>query len=528
MTMTDVSQVPVAVRRLGVPIRLAPLVAAVTGVLTLAIRLALHQGGFDLYGDEVVYTNLGRSVISGGFPSFEGQVFFLHGPAFFYLEAGWARLAGAQPDLISWVYLMRILNALLAGGTAVTVVLLGTRIFSLRAGVVAGVIFAVDPFCIRQNDRVLLETSMMFWVLLGYLVFVPLVGRLSSRRDWLYAVGAGLLFGMAVLTKDEGALITVLPLLVTAALGWGPRRSLIMLTVAATAAVYAAYLGVVAANGLFAAFWQAKTYGIQRMIGLVQISGFHSAGGGSLSARLSAEVSVFWTTYLVVLLAVPAALLVLRRRARRPRILVLVCGAAALTLAYAVAFGTLEEQELYLLALPSLMIIAVAAEPLLRAPFRRWPAAVTIVTLGLGLGLNAETCVRWARQPDTAFVQVFRYVTAHIPAGTVVGAVDGDINTPYALENEYRVGTWDTAAALSAASGQYLVVEWGTIAQGYSSLSLAQVRRLVAHDRPVFSATGRTNGLVVLYQLPSPVPVPAMPPAPAKSVPSSWVQVPLT
>ena len=31
----------------------------------------------------------------------------------------------------------------------------------------AGALFALDPFCARQNDRVLLETPMMLWILLG-------------------------------------------------------------------------------------------------------------------------------------------------------------------------------------------------------------------------------------------------------------------------------------------------------------------------------------------------------------------------
>ena len=46
----------------------AAVVAAIAGGVTLLVRLALHVRGFDLYGDEVIYTDLGRSVISGGLP----------------------------------------------------------------------------------------------------------------------------------------------------------------------------------------------------------------------------------------------------------------------------------------------------------------------------------------------------------------------------------------------------------------------------------------------------------------------------
>ena len=42
--------------------------------------------GYDLFRDEVIYADLGHSVTHGGFPRLQGP-FFLHGPAFFYLEA---------------------------------------------------------------------------------------------------------------------------------------------------------------------------------------------------------------------------------------------------------------------------------------------------------------------------------------------------------------------------------------------------------------------------------------------------------
>src|ERR1700761_5909681 len=198
------------------------LFAAAAGVLTLVIRLALHGAAFDLYGDEILYSDIGRSVVNGGFPQF-GGLFFLHGPAFFYLEAGWQRLLGSPSSAMGWVYEMRALNAVLAAGTAAALVLLAARAGSLRAAAAVGLLFTLDPFCIRQNDRVLLETSLMLWVTLGYLVFTGLIRRERSPRDGLRAVGAGLLFGVAVLTKDEGALLTVLPLLACIILKWGPR-----------------------------------------------------------------------------------------------------------------------------------------------------------------------------------------------------------------------------------------------------------------------------------------------------------------
>ena len=146
-----------------------------------------------------------------------------------------------------------------------------------------------DPFCIRQNDRVLLETSMMLWVLLGYLVFLSVIGRSPSRWLWIRAVGAGLLFGLAVLTKDEATLLTVFPLLVAALLRWGARRVLTLLTACITVCVYAAYVAVAAINGHIGPWLDAKTSGIQRILGLVRVTGFNHAGTPSIYSVLLGE-----------------------------------------------------------------------------------------------------------------------------------------------------------------------------------------------------------------------------------------------
>jgi Dolichyl-phosphate-mannose-protein mannosyltransferase len=519
MTTTEIRWAPVAARHAVSRAHTVIPVAAAAGGVTLAIRLALHGRSFDVFGDEVVYTDLGRSVVNGGFPRLAGP-FFLHGPGFFYLEAGWQRLLGDQPGVIAQVYQMRTLNALLAAATGVALVLLAARAGTLRAGVAAGALFALDPFCIRQNDRVLLETAMMLWVTLGYLVLSALIGRRPSRGDWRRAVGAGLLFGCAVLTKDEGALLTAAPLLAAAALRWGPRRTLTLLTVATTAAVYAAYVAVVAANGEFSQLWQAKTVGVRRMLGLIQATGFHSSGGGSLPARLIAEAGFFGTTYAALAVAGPAVLILLRRGSDQQRMLGLFYCAAAAALGYALVLGTLEEQELYLLVIPSLLAIPVAVtrlhdgrparqRPVAAPRHQGWLAPAAAWVLLLALGLNLVTCAQWLRQPDDGFVQLARYMAVHVPAGTRVGATEVDIETPNVLGGQFRVGFWETPAALSREHVGYLVVEWASVDEGYADQTPAQVRRLIGHGRLVFSFRGRTYGQLALYRLRRPPSSPA-------------------
>ena len=516
MTKTDISGAPMAGRQHGPRSRAAALLAAIAGGLTLLIRLALHGRSFDLFGDEIIYTDLGRSVVNGGFPRFGGEPFFLHGPGFFYLEGGWEWLAGNQHSLMGWIYEMRTLNALLAAATAGALVLLAVRAGSLWAGAAAGLLFALDPFCIRQNDRVMLETSMMLWVVLGYLVFTSLIERPPWRRSWPRAVGAGLLFGCAVLTKDEAAILIVLPLLAATGFGWGPRRALTLLTVGTTVAVYAAYVALVAIGGQFGDLLAAKEVGIRRMLGMVQLTGFHSAGVGSVQGRLIAEAAYFAATYVVLALAVPALLMLLRRGGQLPRMLGLIYCAAGVALGYAVVLGTLEEQELYLLIVPSILIIPVAATLLVPArPTRgrrsvrtgRDAVSAVVSVLALALVMNLYVCVQWLLQPDDGWAQLIGYMAAHVPASANItdAAIgpNGDISQ-FALAGEYDVGLWITPTARSQEDVHYVLIPWAEIDDGYSYLTPSQTRHLVSSGRVVFSFRGRTNGDLVLYRIPLP------------------------
>ena len=501
-------------------------VATAIGVGTLLIRLILHERSFDLFGDEVIYADIGRSVVDGGFPSFLGEPFFLHGPAFFYLEAGWSRIFGRPASLMAWVYEMRTLNCLLAGLTAVLLVLLATKVTrSLTAGTAAGLLFALDPFSIRQNDRVLLETAMMFWILLGYQLLLSLADRSLSRSSTIRAASAGLIFGIGILVKDEAALITILPLLCVVIFRWGFPRLLIGCTITASVLPYAAYVAVVAEYGYGPGWWSAKTSGIKRLLGVVQTTGFHSSGGGSLGGRLVAEGGNFVTTYVLLLAAVPAAWMMLRHGSALLRVVALFYCASAITLAYAVSLGTLEEQELYLLSIPSMLVIPAGITLFIRrrastpkhptqgrAQRRNYSGSTVVMAgvLAVLLTLNLISSIQWLQQPDDGFSYLLPYLAKHTPPGTVIDLAAGapppsqTDGGRYALEGTYSVSMWTTKSALAQNHVGYILAEWGPINEGYAFMSPSAVRALVSGTRMVFSRDGRTYGQLALYKVASP------------------------
>ena len=130
--------------------------ALVLAALTAVLRLVGIGAAQPISVDEMFYMNLGNSVAKGrippNYPAGEGnvhQVFLLHPPGFFMLEALWESIVGRPSAIIAQVVRARELNSVVAVVTVVLIFLLARRLVGTRAGIAAGLLFALDPFIIR-------------------------------------------------------------------------------------------------------------------------------------------------------------------------------------------------------------------------------------------------------------------------------------------------------------------------------------------------------------------------------------------
>ena len=183
---------------------------------------------------------------------------------------------------------------------------------------VAGLVLALDPFVLRNDTRVMLETPMT--------TFLRRRAARAARRArpqppgrvrTLLEVCSGLLLGCAVFTKDMSAVPVAVLLVLGCSCGahtaarHGPagRRAPCRCRTSSTSSV-------VAPAGLLPAWWEAKTFGLRRMVGAEQVTGFNMPNAPSLVSRLVVQVSRFGTSY--VLLAGCLVVGVARRLQRRP------------------------------------------------------------------------------------------------------------------------------------------------------------------------------------------------------------------
>ncbi len=181
------------------------------------------------------------------------------------------------------------------------------RLVGVAPAVVAGVILASDPFVLRMDGRLMMETPAGLAVLSGWLLVLLLLDRKSGGRARLWLeISAGLVFGLAIAMKDMTAVFTVVPLL--AAVVWRrtvpPQTALRIL--ACSTVPYLLYLGLIAASGLFPQFIEQKSVGVLRMMGVVQMTGFNSVHSVSLTDRLIDLAGRFGTSYLLLGLSIVA------------------------------------------------------------------------------------------------------------------------------------------------------------------------------------------------------------------------------
>ncbi|MCU1492137.1 MAG: hypothetical protein JWM85_3542, partial [Acidimicrobiaceae bacterium] len=349
-------------------------VAGLAGVLRIGFPHA-----YDLFGDEIYYTDISTSVHQGHYPphyASEGP-FLLHPPLFFLMGGLWQDAVRVTGSYFQLVDSMRLFVGLFAIATAVLLFGIGYRLAGWKCGVVAALLFAVDPFALRLNGRVLLETPALAFVLAGYFVLFGIAGHRrshSARRSHLgiQACCAGILMGLGTVTLELAAVITVGPLLVLYWRKWLVERRLALLAFIGAVIPYAAYLVSLALTNQLGDWFDQDFIGIKRLLGLVHsVGAFNGPKSPSLVHDVIVAAPSYGTTYVLVALGVLSGFYLLFQHEQDRKLLGAVVLFGALTVSYEVVAGANEEQFLYVLLIPAIAAIAVAASSLIGQLSRR-------------------------------------------------------------------------------------------------------------------------------------------------------------
>jgi hypothetical protein len=499
-----------------------PAVALAVVGLAAVLRLWRIRESYELFIDEVTYAEIARTVALGQGVLLYGEPFFLHPPALFGTLALATTWFGIDPDIAGQVLALRPVPAAIGALTPGLVALLVHRVTrSIAAAAGVGVLLALEPFLIRFDSRVLLESQAMATAAAGFLVLhVAAERERRGRSPALAAVAAAVLLLASLLTKETYAFVGAFPVAGLLVAGAGLRRRTSGLVLGTVVTGYAAYVAALAFAGQAGEWFAQKTRGVSRLLGLTQITGFNQEGGVGFAERVVANLVSFAVTYAVIglgLLAVAWIVLQLRRGDVpddvRPGVVLLLAWSAGATvhLGYAVTLGTLEEQMFYLLVVTAVPLVATAAVLLVRPgqpaarhrSGRRSPAtarrlgAALVAALLVAVAVDAAVWWRVHTVPDDAYGRFLAWAGSGLPQGSALAVTDE--TTQFVLRGT-RVGRWETGAELRENGAEYVLVVSELVRQGYSDVD-AEFLRIAEQGHVVFRAEGRSLGQVTVHDI---------------------------
>jgi 4-amino-4-deoxy-L-arabinose transferase-like glycosyltransferase len=424
--------------RPGLLTRISALPPRVVVSALVLFALALFVNGFrhaltpDIHIDEMIYASTGQDVASGKGLTVQGMPFFWQPPLFFLVEAPLIKLVGLSNSGVMDVALqMRLLNAALGAATALGLFWLGWRLRGMWAGWAMALLYISDPFVIRVTRRLYLEPFAAMWVLFA----LWFCWSSSGRWTWKRRAIAGVLFGMALLSKELTFFALGVPVLLwlRREMSWKEPFA-ILLGAAATYGIYPIWSYAV---GWGNQFLDLKRFQYGRLVGVFQYTGWNRPGV-SFTQALLVNAADYWTSYLCILLAVPAMVVLWRRRDRQSRFLSSWMLVTFIFFAGLVKFGTLNDQFFYYLMIPTLACVAYVYSFNLpnmvrqaRRAWRRGDAVNLVYNVNVGLvalvvGLlvirpNAQVWTqRFAIERDDGMIQISSMLRNVVPARSAI------------------------------------------------------------------------------------------------------------
>jgi hypothetical protein len=305
--------------------------------------------------------------------------------------------------------------------------------------------------------RLYLEPFAAMWVLFA----LWFCWSSSGRWTWKRRAVAGALFGCALLSKELTFFALGVPVLLwlRREMSWKEPAG-ILVGAAVTYAIYPIWSYAV---GWGNQFLSLKEFQYDRLVGVFQYTGWNRPGV-SFTQALLVNAADYWTSYLCILLAVPAMVILWRRRDRQSRFLSSWMLVTFVFFAGLVKFGTLNDQFFYYLMIPVLACVAYVYSfnlPRLvgeaRRAWRRGDAVNLVYNVNLGLVAlvvallvirpNIEVWAqRFAIERDDGMIRISSMVRNVVPARTAIDlpGFGSDIlkfvfpNNDYALMQEAR------------------------------------------------------------------------------------------
>ncbi|SCL24195.1 Membrane protein involved in the export of O-antigen and teichoic acid [Micromonospora rhizosphaerae] len=500
-------------RRARLPAALMLALLALTGLLFTA-NITTSP---DTQYDEVVYTRAAQQVATTGELTWSTEPVFVHPPLYFLLQSAWLKLLGlGDAPLFDAIHAARLITAT-AG--AVDVVLLGLLCLAVTPTVRRGrrlllvaavvVVAATDPVLLRYSRLAMIEPL----ALLGCLVTILVSWRArhwSTRRHLLVV---GLLTGMTLLVKEISVFLLLSPVVFGALASERRylRRAAGSLAIGCT--FWLAFPLWAALLGASGRFWEVKLFTLQRLLGLLQVTGWNRPGV-SFTAAVTRSAPQYLSTYLLLALgAVALVWLFLRRNNEAATYLLAFLGCSYTFAAYILVQGTLNEQFFVYIVPAAIIGALLGLDALLTALLSRartsfLPAMGTLLAGGLAVGLAALLPVtallswgsQYARSHNNGIEQMSGFVDTHFPACATFNT-SGDVQKyVYSLQGQ-TVTRFGSGPGALAHGVHFFFLNPKDAISGYGRMSPDLADWIRSNGHPVATYASNTHHGVQLWEV---------------------------
>jgi O-antigen/teichoic acid export membrane protein len=488
-------------------------------VLSVALFTVNLTTSPDTQYDEVVYTRAAQQVAATGQLTWSSEPVFVHPPLYFLLQSAWLKVLGlGDAPLFEAIHAARFVTAVLGAAAAV---LLGMLAFALASAagqrrrlllVVAVVaVAATDPVLLRYSRLAIIEPLALFGCLLTLLVSWW-ARSWSSRR---HLVVVGLLAGLTMLVKEISIFLLLSPVVFGAvvrdwrylrraagALGIGFGFWLVF-------PLWAAQLG------LSDRFWQVKLFTLERLLGLLQVTGWNRPGV-SFTAALTRSAPQYLSSYLLLLLGGLALLwLFFRRNGEQASYLLALLMSSYAFAAYIVVQGTLNEQ-FFVYILPAAIVGTVMGVDCLLAALvsratraRSWAVACLLLVCGV-VGVTAvvpaAAVASWRHQyvngANNGIERMAAFVRSHYPRCAAFNA-SGDVQKYVYSLQEQTVARFGSGPGALAHGVHYFFLNPKDAIARYGRMSPDLAAWIRTHGTQVVSFASNTHLGTQLWEVKS-------------------------
>jgi len=506
----------------------------------------------DIFTDEIIYTRVSIRVAGEGALVWDsGEPFLIHPPLYFLVNAANLYLTGnantpiyGTGDILDSVFDSRLLNAFIAGLTAVVLYWFGVQLHSSQLGLLVAGLFLLDPFGLRINRRAMLETLAVFLSLTGMLVFLSEIIHQDKRiRAYLFSpriLVSGFLFGAALLAKELSFIsLVVLMLFSLVELSYhllGILRlpngfklhelsrlvlpvGLVVLIAGLTYAIYPIW---VLTSGEWDPYFAEKLLGVKRLLGLVQLTGWNRPGI-SFTSLLLQRLTDYGTSYLILAMGGVSTLsIALWSRGSRSGRLMFAWGAFMYPFfAFVALTGSGNDQFFYYLLIPAILLVGFAGATLSQA-IERLPRVAKKLAMAHGflrmgswvLGLLTLQAVfgynmwmwytNYFTGADNGYTQFVRFVEQNIPPGEPVNASGDPVKFRYMFPNRPTVAAATPEEAMLSGIHYFALVP-KDVQFRYGLIQPELAAWIQTQGTPLFSFTGESYGSIFLYRVDHPV-----------------------